>query len=144
MSHNEQAFIVGSLLNRGIPNHTRFDAPNPVTYALRAFVFLLAAIRNTRSGGMETPACFVSFSIAATRSGCSLLSGSNLLNSGSMTRGVITISPRRIRTAGNQKYSHQRRGLRCITANRIKTRTIPNAKLRHSPLVQSQNHDPQP
>ena len=73
-----------------------------------------------------------------------MASGSNLLNSGSITRGVITISPRRIKTAGNQKYNHQRRGLRRIAANKIRTRTIPNAVLRDSPLVQSQNHEPQP
>src|SRR6267154_1061402 len=70
-----------------------------------AFVFRLASIRNMRSGGMGTPACCVSFSMAATRCGCSLLSGSNLLNSGSITTGVITISPRRIKTAGNQSLN---------------------------------------
>src|SRR5437660_7939367 len=123
---------------------TRFDAPNPVTYALMAFVFWLATIRKMRSGGIGTPAWFVSFWMVVTNSGWSLLSGSNLLNSGSITNGVITITPRRIRTAGNQKYNHQRRGLRRITANRISTRTIPNPVLRNSPLLQSQNHELQP
>src|SRR5437879_12309023 len=109
-----------------------------------AFVFRLATIKNMRSGGMGTPACFVSFSMATTRSACSLASGSNLLNSGSITRGVITISPTRIKTAGNQKYNHQHHGPRGLGAYKNRTRTIPNTVLRLSPLDQALNHDPQP
>src|SRR2546429_4963569 len=77
-----------------------------------ALVFLLASSRNMRSGGIGTPARFVSFSIEATRFACCSLSGSNLLNSGSITKGMITMITSRMATAGNQKSNHQRRGLK--------------------------------
>src|SRR5258708_39493941 len=79
----------------------------------------------------------------STSSGCSLSSCSNLLNSGSMTSGLRKIIPRRIGRAANQKYSHQRRGLRLITANRISARIRAKNVPTSSSWVQSQNQEPQ-
>src|SRR5882762_1422378 len=51
--------------------------------------------------------------------------------------------PKQDGRAANQKYSHQRRGLRRITANRIKTRINAKNVPTNSSFVQSRNHDPQ-
>src|SRR6266478_7090505 len=60
-----------------------------------------------------------------------------------MTTGPMKMSPRRIGKEANQKYSHQRRGLRRITANKIETRRSAIAVPKSSSLVQSQNQEPQ-
>src|ERR1700756_1951753 len=60
-----------------------------------------------------------------------------------MTSGPIKIVPTMMGKAANQKYSHHRRGLRRITANRINTRIRAKNVPISSSLVQSQNHEPQ-
>src|SRR5438477_1199675 len=90
-----------------------------------AFVFWLAISRNMRSGGTGTPARLVSFLMEATRSGYCWLRGSNLLNRGSITRGMITMYPRSTSTKGTQESSHQRLGLYRMKAKRIDANTIP-------------------
>src|SRR5271165_1021285 len=116
----------------------------PVTYALISFDFVLASIKNIRSGGIGIPACCVNFSIDSTRSACFSCNGRYLLNIGSSTQGLMKTTKSTSGIDANQKCSHQFRGRRRIAANRISTTTRPNNMLITSPLVQSQNHEPQP
>src|SRR6516162_5454642 len=97
-----------------------------------------------RSAGIGIPAFSVSFSIDRTSAGSLSLSGSNLLNIGSITQGVTNTRKVASGTAANQKYSHQVRGFHRITAKRISATTSPSPTFSNSAFVQSQNHDPQP
>src|ERR1700675_1793961 len=122
---------------------TRFDAPNPVTYASTSLVFSLALIRNMRSAGIGTPACFVKFSIAATSSGLVACKGSNLLNIGSMSHGLMNTMKSTTGSAANHRYSHQRRGLRRISEERMSAKISANPTINNFSLLQFDTHDPQ-
>ena len=56
---------------------TRFDAPNPVTYAFSSVDLALARIRNIRSGGIAMPLRATTCSSRATNAGSVPASGSN-------------------------------------------------------------------
>src|SRR5260370_40109590 len=57
--------------------------------------------------------------------------------------GAKKMTPSRMGRAANQKKSHQRRGLRRMTANRISVKMRANSVPTISSLVQSQNQEPQ-
>src|SRR5216684_266332 len=66
---------------------SRFEGPNPVTYAFRLVTFWLACMKNILSGGRLTPLRATTFSNCSTNAGLRCWSGSNLLNSGSTRIG---------------------------------------------------------
>src|ERR1035441_1179233 len=98
---------------------TRFDAPKPVTYAFKVVTLALAFIRNMRSGGIAIPPRATTCSSRPTSAGSDFESGSNLLNSGSMTYGVRNTPAMVKATATIQNHSHQRVGDLRMAQNRI-------------------------
>src|SRR5450432_1611857 len=96
---------------------TRLEAPKPVTYALSVVDLALARIRNIRSGGIAMPLRATTCSNRWTSTGLVFASGSNLLNSGSMTYGVMKTPATTQIIAGIQNQNHQRDGdLRMVQA----------------------------
>src|SRR5882757_9054653 len=96
---------------------SRFDGPNPVTYAFRLVTFWLACMKNILSGGRLTPVRATTFSNCFTKAGLRCWSGSNLLNSGSTTIGEIKTPNSTPAIVGIQNQNHQCFGDLRITRN---------------------------
>src|SRR5258708_39448935 len=85
--------------------------PMPVTYAFNPLLFSLAFIRNMRSGGMLVPVFATTVSSLSTSAACVFVSGSNLLNSGSLISGSGNTRARmKGREASHKQRPESRRG----------------------------------
>src|SRR5882757_11111497 len=123
---------------------SRFEGPNPVTYAFRLVTFWLARMKNILSGGRLTPLRATTFSNCSTNTGLCCWSGSNLLNSGSTTIGERKTPNNTPAMVGIQNQNHQCFGDRRITQNSIITRSAPTNHVRKKLFTRSHAQLPHP
>src|SRR5271170_4848931 len=106
---------------------SRFEGPNPVTYAFVLVTLLLARMKNILSGGRLTPLRATTFSNCATSAGSRCCNGSNLSNSGSTTIGERKTPNNTATIVGIQNQNHQCLGDRPITQNNTITSNPPTS-----------------
>src|ERR1700733_12934315 len=123
---------------------TRFDAPSPVTYAFIVLTFSLAAIQYIRSTGIVSPARSTTRSNARVSGASCSDSGSNLLNSGSITPGARKTSTAENTTAPAHAHNHHFLGLLRIAATTPHTATLPTIIVTINSFALSPNHEAHP
>src|ERR1700733_12613604 len=114
---------------------SRFEGPNPVTYAFMLVTFWLARMKNILSGGKFTRLRATTFSSCATNAELVCCNGSNLLNSGSTRIGEIKTPNNTPAIAGIQNQNHQCFGDLPITQNNIITSSEPTNHVSRNPFV---------
>src|SRR5712691_12896888 len=123
---------------------SRFEGPNPVTYAFRLVTFWLACMKNILSGGRLTPLRATTFSNCCTSAGLRCWSGSNLLNSGSTRIGETKTPNNTPAIVGIQNQNHQCFGDLRITQNSTIASSEPTNHVSRKPFTRSQAQLPHP
>src|SRR5260370_39244301 len=123
---------------------SRFEGPNPVTYAFRLVTFSLACMKNILSGGRLTPLRATTFSSCSTNAGLRCWSGSNLLNSGSTRIGETKTPNSTPAIVGIQNQNHQCFGDLRITQNSTIASSAATTHASRKLFVRSQAQLPQP
>src|SRR5271156_4566894 len=123
---------------------SRFEGPNPVTYAFNPVTFWLARIKNILSGGKLIPLRATTRSNCWTSAGCAVCSGSKLLNSGSTRIGERKIPNSTAAIVGIQNQNHHRSGdLRMIQKSTMTSSPVTSHEIKKL-FAQSKTQLPHP